>query len=198
MNKFDADKDYYKLLGVTADATQDEIDKAYRNEARQRHPDSGGSEEDMKSLNEARDVLGNLETRNAYDQARMPPRVEYGSSMAFDAEAAARQGTLKIPVSSGDLAGLIMGALACFGLGLPLLALIETQWVFFLWPLRLMAIGALIVGVFMAHSAMRLKHRQMIEDDPLCSRVGFIFHEIAFWTLAAGVMTLAALLIYFT
>lgn len=198
MNKFDADKDYYKVLGVSPDASQEEIDKAYKNEARQRHPDSGGSEEDMKSLNEARDVLSDTDTRNEYDQARMPPRVEYGSSMAFDAEAASRQGTLNIPVSSGDFAGLAMGALACFGLGLPLLALIETQWVFFLWPLRLMAIGALFVGTFMAHSAMSLKHRQMIEDDPDCSRAGFIFHEIAFWILAAGVMTAAALLIYFT
>ncbi len=198
MNKFDAGKNYYEVLGITADATQEEIDKAYRLEARQRHPDSGGSEEDMKSLNEAHDVLGNPETRTEYDQARLPPRVEYGSSMAFDAEAAARQGTLKIPVSSGDFAGLVLGALACFGVGFPLLALVETQWVFFLWPIRLMALGALIIGAFMAHSALSLKHRQMIEDNPLRSHVAFIFHEIAFWILFLAVMAAAALLIYFT
>jgi hypothetical protein len=118
--------------------------------------------------------------------------------MAFDAEAAARQGTLKVPVSSVDYAGLVMGAVACFGVGFPLLALVETQWIFLLWPLRLMALGALVVGTFMAHSAMRLKHRQMIEDRPGCSRASFIFHEIAFWILAAGFMMAAALLIYFT
>jgi hypothetical protein len=61
-----------------------------------------------------------------------------------------------------------------------------------------MALGALLVGVFMAHSAMSLKHRLMIEDDPDCSRVAFIFHEMVFWILALGVMTAAALLIYFT
>jgi hypothetical protein len=45
---------------------------------------------------------------------------------------------------------------------------------------------------------MRLKHRQMIEDHPDRSRASFILHEIAFWILAAGVMTAAALLIHFT
>ncbi|MEW6211302.1 MAG: DnaJ domain-containing protein [Acidobacteriota bacterium] len=198
MTKFDPDKDYYKVLGVSRDATQEDIDRAYRLEARQRHPDSGGSEEDMKSLNEARDVLSDPQTRNEYDQARLPPRVEYSASMAFDAEAASQQGTLKIPVSSGDLAGLVISAAACLGVGFPLLALVETQWVFFLWPLRLMALGALVVGSFMAHSAMSLKHRQMIEDDPNRSRARFVFDEIAFWIFFLAVIAAAALLIYFT
>jgi hypothetical protein len=198
VNSFDPNKDYYSILGVSSDATQEDIEKAYRLSARQCHPDSGGSEEDMKSLNEARAVLSDPQTRNQYDQARLPPRIEYSSSMAFDPQAASRQGTLNIPVSNGDFAGLVLGALACFGVGFPLLALVETQWVFFLWPLRLMALGALAVGVFMAHSAMSLKHRLMIEADPDRSRARFVFDEIAFWIFFLAVMTAAALLIYFT
>ena len=36
----------------------------------------------------------------------------------------------------------MVGAIICLGFGLPALLLIETQWVFFLWPLRILATGA--------------------------------------------------------
>jgi len=111
MNRFDSTKDYYRVLGVSSGATKEEIDKAYRNEARKRHPDGGGSEEEMKSLNEARDVLSDPAAREAYDSERQPPpQTSYGSSMAFDPEAASRAGSLNIPVADEDYAGLIMGA----------------------------------------------------------------------------------------
>ncbi|HVG20593.1 MAG TPA: DnaJ domain-containing protein, partial [Blastocatellia bacterium] len=159
MNKFDSEKDYYSVLGVGEGASKEDVDRAYRAEARKRHPDGGGSEEDMKSLNEAHDILSDPATRKAYDEERRPSRIAYGSSAAFDPEAASRAGTLNIPVADQDLAGLCMGAAACFGVGIPLLLLVEMQWVFFLWPLRLMSLGALGLGVLMAHSALRVKHR---------------------------------------
>src|SRR5437870_6576144 len=159
--RFDSKKDYYGELGIAESASLEDIDRAYKAQARKRHPDGGGSDEDMKSLNEAHDILSDTETRTAYDAERRPSRPASPSPMAFDPEAASRAGTLKIPVANPDLAGLLMGAGACFGLGIPLLLLVEMQWMFFLWPLRTLSLGAIALGVILAHSALRLKHRQL-------------------------------------
>ena len=57
MSQFDSNKDYYGVLGVDKDASQIEIDRQYKRQASKHHPDRGGSEERMKSLNEAYGVL---------------------------------------------------------------------------------------------------------------------------------------------
>jgi hypothetical protein len=188
MNKFDAKKDYYGVLGVNERASKEEVDRAYRSEARKRHPDGGGSEEEMKSLNEAHDVLGDAATRTAYDAERRSKQIAYGSSAVFDPEAASRAGTLNIPVADQDLAGLCMGAATCFVIGIPLLLLIEMQWMFFLWPLRLMSLAALGLGVLMAHSALRVKHRNLRNANANYSRRMFMLHEVVFWTAAIGIL----------
>ena len=46
---------WYKVLGVSFDATRQEIDSAYRSLARSKHPDTGGSNEEMAELNVAYD-----------------------------------------------------------------------------------------------------------------------------------------------
>src|ERR1700686_5177426 len=143
VQKFDSKRDYYNVLGVAETASKQDIDRAYRAKARKRHPDGGGSDEAMKSLKEARDILTDHETRKAYDAQRRPKSQVQAPSMTFDPYAASKAGTLKIPVADADLAGLLMGAAACFGLGIPLLLLVEMQWVLFLWPLRIMALRAL-------------------------------------------------------
>lgn len=66
-------KDYYKILELTPEASQDDIRKAYRKLARKYHPDVSkekDAEERMREVNEANDVLRDEEKRAAYDQLR--------------------------------------------------------------------------------------------------------------------------------
>jgi curved DNA-binding protein CbpA len=195
MERSDSNTDYYSVLGVSEDATAEEIVRGYRNRARELHPDRGGSEEDMKLLNEARDVLGNETARREYDARRRPRQqtVRYGSSAAFDPEAASSMGTLEIKVSDPDYFGLMIGAALCVGLGLPFLALIEMQYVFFLWPLRLMTIGVLIVGVLLGRSAIKIRHQRSPRSK--LSRTRAILEELGFWIGTAALATTTYLLL---
>lgn len=195
--RFDSKKDYYAELGTVESASSEDLDRAYKAEARKRHPDGGGSEEEMKSLNEAHDILSDPETRRAYDAERRPKRDVYQSSMAFDPGAASRAGTLKVPVSDPDLAGLVMGAAACFGLGIPLLLLVEMQWVFVLWPLRVMSLAALGLGVLMAHAALAVKHRKLRRAQPAYRRSVLVLQELFFWAVAIGAIGSLVVFLYF-
>ena len=64
-----AKRDYYEVLGVSKDASADEIKKAFRRLAVQHHPDKeGGDESKFKEINEAYEVLKDNEKRQRYDQ----------------------------------------------------------------------------------------------------------------------------------
>jgi molecular chaperone DnaJ len=62
-------KDYYQVLGVSRDASQEEIKKAFYKLAHKYHPDKGGGDEKkFKEINEAYQTLSNKEKRSQYDR----------------------------------------------------------------------------------------------------------------------------------
>jgi molecular chaperone DnaJ len=69
-----ASKDFYKVLGVSKDASPEDIKKAYRKLARANHPDSkpgdAAAEERFKSISEAYSVLSDADRRKEYDEQR--------------------------------------------------------------------------------------------------------------------------------
>ena len=66
-------KDFYDVLGVKKDASQDQIKKAYRGKAVNAHPDKGGSQEDMAELSRAYSTLKDPITRIEYDRTGKEP-----------------------------------------------------------------------------------------------------------------------------
>ncbi|MDX1348808.1 MAG: J domain-containing protein [Putridiphycobacter sp.] len=64
--------DYYKILGIPKNATEQEVKKAYRKLARKYHPDvnpnNAEAEKKFKEINEANEVLSNAENRVKYDK----------------------------------------------------------------------------------------------------------------------------------
>ncbi len=82
-----SDRDFYEILGVSRNATQEQIQRAYRKLARAHHPDVNkdpGAEDRFKDVSEAYNVLHDPETRRRYDAfgpdfRRVPDDVDPGT-----------------------------------------------------------------------------------------------------------------------
>lgn len=76
-------KNFYDILGVKRDATQDEIKRAFRKLAAKYHPDAGGDEAKFKEVSEAYNTLSDEQKRREYDQMLMfggIPGADFGGS----------------------------------------------------------------------------------------------------------------------
>jgi hypothetical protein len=166
MSHSDSQKDYYAILGANERATPRDLERLYKRMAARRHPDRGGSEEEMKSLNEAYSVLKNKETRHEYDARRVRPAVNF------------------VPVTTPTakdvgLLGHGLSAFFCLLLGLFLLLLVRFQWIWFLWPLAILAALVILAGVMMARSTMRALNASLQVSNPLRRYSGV--QEAIFW-----------------
>ena len=63
-------KNYYDILGVDEKATSADITKAFKDLAKQHHPDRGGDKDKFQEINEAHDTLKNSQKRHDYDTMR--------------------------------------------------------------------------------------------------------------------------------
>jgi hypothetical protein len=172
MSQFDSNKDYYGVLGVDKEASQVEIERQYKRAAAQHHPDRGGSEERMKSLNEAYGVLKDKSRRSSYDATRRRPA------------AAGRQGFTPVttrPARDVGVLGHCLSAGLCLIAGIFLLLLVRFQWIFFLWPLALLALGVLAFGVLLARSAKVAVNDSLPVTNPFKRHTRI--QEAAFWTV---------------
>jgi len=163
-------RDYYEILGAREDASAREIERLYKHHARIRHPDRGGAEDDMKALNEAYSVLGNAPARRAYDDARRKPRPVL-TEVKSAAPAAREVGVY----------GQLLSASLAIALGLMLLLLVRFNGLWFLWPLAILALGVILFGVMLAHSAVQNARRQLPVNHP--ARRFAAVQEILFWVI---------------
>jgi hypothetical protein len=170
MVKPDPKKDYYRVLDVAVEASRAEIDRQYKRQASKHHPDRGGSEERMKTLNEAYGVLKNHDLRAAYDASRYRRVVQ----PAFVP-------TSSPPPRDVGLFGHLLSAFLCLLAGIFLLLLVRFQWIWFLWPLAILAMFVIGFGVLLARSAMFAARASLPVNNRW--RRHTEIQEIAFWTV---------------
>ena len=174
MKDSEPNRDYYSVLGAGRGATREEIERRYKRLARQHHPDRGGDEEEMKTINEAWRVLGNADSRRDYDSRRWRAREVHRAHTPVSSPSA----------RADPLSGRIVGAGLCVFVGLVLLFLVKAHYVVFLWPLALLALGVVGFGVLMAHGALTFAREQVAPAHPMRRLVWA--QEVLFWSCVVG------------
>ena len=168
MSAFDPSRDYYAVLGAEESSSRSEIERLYKRQAVKHHPDRGGSEDDMKTLNEAYQVLHDDAARNAYDQKRRQPRAT-AAAISFSP-----------PAQNVGWYGLSLSSALCLLLGLFLLFLVRFQWIWFLWPLGILAVFVIVFGIFMAHATLSAIRGSLAKGH--WARRFTLAQEAAFWS----------------
>jgi molecular chaperone DnaJ len=107
------EKDYYAVLSVPKNASQQEIRKAYRRLAQKFHPDANpgdrAAEERFKEISSAYDVLGDDKKRKEYDRVREMAGAGYGVGFGGPGSGRVRFEDLGFEESFGDLFNLFGG-----------------------------------------------------------------------------------------
>jgi hypothetical protein len=176
MSDPNVEKDYYSILGVAETASQEEIERLYKRLAKQHHPDRGGDMEEMKAINEAYRVLGNVDMRRTYDaqfhrsddvlRAVTPPLVP--------------PSVLLPDTVSGRLVGALFFLLA----GLVFLFLVRIYYLRFMWPILLVAVVVVIFGVWKVHTVI-VSARKHLAPSHRARRFAWV-QELVFWSTACG------------
>jgi hypothetical protein len=172
MSQHKSHSDYYAILGAEEGASRSDIDRLYKRQAARRHPDRGGSEEEMKLLNEAYATLKDDVRRSEYDAQRRQP-----APTVFRPVSAP-------PAQDIGIFGHCLSAFLCLMLGLFLLVLVRIQWFWFLWPLAILAVFVILFGIMMARSAMIAVNASLSVTNPLRGHTRL--QEAMFWSVVAG------------
>jgi hypothetical protein len=180
MSQFDSKKDYYGVLGVDKQASPREIYRQYKRQAARHHPDRGGSEEQMKSLNEAYTVLKDPAARRLYDDSRTYDDTRRTRSRVNPQTAGFAPASAPAARDLGVM-GQLLSALLCLVGGLFLLVLVRFQWMWFLWPLAILAVSVVGFGVLLARSAMVAVNDSLPRTNRLKRHTRIL--EFAFWAV---------------
>lgn len=126
----------------------------------------------MKALNEAYAVLHDDSLRHDYDTKRRQPAPR--PKRVGSAPAAREVGVY----------GQSLSALICIALGFMLLLLVRFNGLWFLWPMAILAVGVMLFGVLIAHSAVDNARNLLSRSHP--ARRFRAAQELMFWSLVAG------------
>ena len=83
--------------------------------------------------------------------------------------------------------GQALSAFLCLLMGLFLLVLVRSQWIWFLWPLAILSLLVIVFGVLLAHGAMLSFNEALSQSNPI--RRHTVVQEALFWMIvgASGV-----------
>jgi curved DNA-binding protein CbpA len=109
--------DFYAVLGVPADASKDEIARAYRRQALVHHPDRGGDAETFRGLHRAYDTLSDPGRRAAYDRRHEEPGSCAGKETAYTLESPPEGAPVRGPAPGCQAKGPGGGGSAAVGRG---------------------------------------------------------------------------------